>query len=57
MKKTMYELEVLAEKGEIFIRQGVQEEQVIVLSPDQVPVLAKWLEEAVNELQLQAKKK
>ncbi len=52
-KRRMESIEVLVEPGKIWIKQeGVgSDDQMIEVSPEQVPLLKDWLEHAAKEAQ------
>jgi len=53
-KKTAYEFEVTSEDGDILIQRSVSlghEKEMIVIHPDQVDLLIRWLQEERASLQ------
>ncbi len=55
MEKTMMEISVkTTAEGRIMIEQSRYESDVILLAPEQIDILIKWLQDAKNELQQQA---
>lgn len=52
MLKRMEDVEVrLADSGKVEIWQGVEEEQIVQLNPEQIDLLVKWLLEAKEKAQ------
>ena len=52
MEKTMMEISVkTTEEGRIIIEQSRYESDVILLAPEQIDILIKWLQDAKNEIQ------
>jgi hypothetical protein len=52
MEKRMEPLVVSTKDGLVWIEQSGGEDAGIVLSPEQVPTLIKWLKEAAAELEM-----
>jgi hypothetical protein len=53
MKKEMLEINITTNEGMIFISQPdpYNDYPPIIINPDQVPILIKWLEEAKAEIE------
>ena len=53
MKKEMFEIEIDTRQGKIYLTQPYPaggEEHIVIIDPDQVDTLIKWLEEARAEI-------
>jgi len=58
MKKTMYDVSVASQDGIIFIEQPSQDEngECVMLHPEQIDLVIKWMREAKSEIIKRQKK-